>query len=191
MEEGLPQGKDKYLAGMEQDIVEMDELTRELLTYAQLEREAPNVQLQPVPALPWVDTLISQARQAAESAGITVNIVTHVEAQDLRCEPRYMARAAANLLRNAVSYARTTVSFTVEKSGEKTYIHVDDDGPGIPVQEREHLFEPFTRLDQSRTRTTGGFGLGPSIVKQIARWHRGDAAIGDSPLGGARVTISW
>ena len=90
-----------------------------------------------------------------------------------------------------LGYAHTTVSFTLEKNGGKTYIHVDDDGPGIPLNDREHLFEPFTRLDQSRTRSTGGFGLGLSIVKQIARWHRGDAAIGDSPLGGARVTICW
>ena len=65
-----------------------------------------------------------------------------------------------------LGYAHTTVSFTLEKNGGKTYIHVDDDGPGIPLKDREHLFEPFTRLDQSRTRSTGGFGLGLSIVKQ-------------------------
>ena len=103
-----------------------------------------------------------------------------------------MARAAANLLRNALRYAYTTVSFTLEKNGEKTYIHVDDDGPGIPLKDREHLFEPFTRLDQSRTRSTNaGLALGCPSSSSITRWHRGDAAIGDSPLGGARVTIYW
>lgn len=191
MEDNTLQGKDSYLAGMERDIAEMDELTRELLTYAKLEREAPPIDLKVTPAAPWADKLIAETAVEARNTGVNIDIVTHVETQDIACEPRYMARAAANLLRNALRYARTTVSLTLEKNGAKTYIHVDDDGPGIPVEERAHLFEPFSRLDQSRTRATGGFGLGLSIVKQIAVWHRGDAAIGDSPLGGARVTISW
>ena len=191
VEDATVQGKDRYLAGMERDIVEMDELTRELLTYAKLEREAPAVDLKVTPAAPWADKLMAETAVEARNSGVNIKVLTHVETQDIACEPRYMARAAANLLRNALRYARTTVSLTLEKNGAKTYIHVDDDGPGIPVSEREHLFEPFTRMDQSRTRATGGFGLGLSIVKQIARWHRGDAAISDSPLGGARVTISW
>ena len=70
-------------------------------------------------------------------------------------------------------------------------MHVDDDGPGIPAAEREHLFEPFTRVDKSRDRQSGGFGMGLAIVKQIARWHGGSVAIAESSLGGARVTLSW
>jgi signal transduction histidine kinase len=70
-------------------------------------------------------------------------------------------------------------------------IHVDDDGAGIPPGERDRVFEPFARLDASRTRASGGFGLGLAIVKQVARWHGGEAFVTDSPLGGARVTIAW
>jgi signal transduction histidine kinase len=68
---------------------------------------------------------------------------------------------------------------------------VDDDGGGIAVADRERLFEPFVRLDRSRARDSGGFGLGLAIVRQVARWHGGDAMISDSPLGGARVSIAW
>lgn len=191
MEDETLQGKDNYLAVMERDIGEMDELTRELLTYAKLEREAPAIDLRAVAAQSWVDELITETEREARDTGSKVSIRSHVRASSLYCEPRYMARAAGNLLRNALRYAKTTVDLTLEQNGDKTYLHVDDDGPGIPAGERARIFEPFTRLDQSRTRSTGGFGLGLSIVQQVARWHRGDAAVGDSPLGGARVTIYW
>jgi signal transduction histidine kinase len=68
---------------------------------------------------------------------------------------------------------------------------VDDDGPGVPARERHRLFEPFTRVEDSRGRDSGGVGLGLAIVKSVAEWHGGEARIGDSPLGGARVSISW
>jgi signal transduction histidine kinase len=96
-----------------------------------------------------------------------------------------------NVLRNAVRYARTRVAVTVERAGALTVISVDDDGQGVPPAERERLFEPFTRLEGSRGRESGGVGLGLAIVKSVAEWHGGAARISDSPLGGARVSISW
>lgn len=95
------------------------------------------------------------------------------------------------MLRNAVRYARSRVTLTIEQSGPRTVISVDDDGPGMPAAERERLFEPFTRLEGSRGRASGGVGLGLAIVKSVAEWHGGEARISDSPLGGARVSISW
>jgi len=68
---------------------------------------------------------------------------------------------------------------------------VDDDGPGVPPADRERIFEPFIRLDESRDRGTGGTGLGLAIVSRVARWHNGTALATDSPLGGARFVVSW
>ncbi|MGB1092857.1 MAG: ATP-binding protein, partial [Oceanobacter sp.] len=70
-------------------------------------------------------------------------------------------------------------------------IHVDDDGPGIPADKREALLQPFARMDASRSRDTGGFGLGLAIVHQIMQRHGGRVDISDSPLGGARFSIRW
>ena len=95
------------------------------------------------------------------------------------------------MLRNAVRYAHSRVSLTIERAGGLTTISVDDDGPGVPPDERDRLFEPFTRLEGSRGRDSGGVGLGLAIVKSVAEWHGGHARISDSPLGGARVSISW
>ena len=102
-----------------------------------------------------------------------------------------LARALANVLRNAVRYARSRVSLSIERSGNRTVINVDDDGPGVPPAERQRLFEPFTRIGGSRERDSGGVGLGLAIVKSVAEWHGGEALISDSPLGGARITITW
>ena len=70
-------------------------------------------------------------------------------------------------------------------------LHVDDDGPGIPVSERARLLQPFERLEASRNRSTGGFGLGLAITAMILRAHGGQVMIAESDLGGARITLEW
>ena len=66
---------------------------------------------------------------------------------------------------------------------------IDDSGPGIPAGMRYEIFSRFTRLDQSRSTQTGGFGLGMSIVKAVVDAHDGSIALGDSPQGGLQITI--
>jgi two-component system, OmpR family, sensor kinase ParS len=186
-EEGGAEAKDRFLARMERDIAEIDELTTELLDYAKLERGTPQIRLESVPAEPWLEDVLADARDG----GGPVEIRSTVEVDAVRCEPRYMARAVVNLLRNAALHARSTVSVSLRRENDRTVIHVDDDGAGIDAADRERLFEPFVRLDRSRARDSGGFGLGLAIVRQVARWHGGDAVITESPLGGARVSIAW
>lgn len=190
-EEPRPEGKDRYLAMMERDIAELDDLTSELLDYARLERGGPEIKVQSVPAEPWLEDVIADARQSALAARHHASIAPKVDVETLDCEPRYMARALINLIRNALQYARSTVTVSLGREGGRTVIHVDDDGTGIPAPDRERVFEPFARLDQSRDRDSGGFGLGLAIVRQVARWHGGDASISESPLGGTRATIAW
>ena len=189
-EAAAAEAKDRFLVRMERDIAEIDELTRELLDYARLERGTPAMQLESVPADPWLEDVLADAAPAAgETTGARVSAEVAVET--VRCEPRYMARAVLNLVRNALHHARAAVRVSISHEGTRTVVHVDDDGPGIPAADRDRLFEPFVRLDHSRDRDSGGFGLGLAIVRQVARWHGGDATISDSPLGGTRVTLAW
>jgi two-component system OmpR family sensor kinase len=113
------------------------------------------------------------------------------QAGQLDGDRRLLARAVGNLLRNAQKYAAHTVALSARRDGGLLEILVDDDGPGIPEEERERIFEPFYRLDRSRDRATGGFGLGLSIARKAvaARRHaaRGALAAGwgalrDQPL---------
>ncbi|WP_211198946.1 ATP-binding protein [Phytoactinopolyspora limicola] len=69
-------------------------------------------------------------------------------------------------------------------------ITVDDDGPGIPLVDRERVFQRFTRLEQSRSRKSGGVGLGLAVVDQVVRRHNGSVTVSDSPLGGARFDVT-
>ena len=186
-EETTSEAKDRFLARMERDIAEIDELTTELLDYAKLERGTPQIRLESVPAEPWLEDVLADAREG----GGSLEIRSTIEVDAVRCEPRYMARAVVNLLRNAALHARSTVSVSLRRENDRTVIHVDDDGAGIDAADRERLFEPFVRLDRSRARDSGGFGLGLAIVRQVARWHGGEAVITESPLGGARVSIAW
>jgi two-component system sensor kinase ParS len=190
-EENTTDGKNRYLALMERDIDELDQLSSELLTYAKLESGTPDFVLVKVPALPWMDDLVDGARRLAEAKEKHITIDANVGAEELLCEPRYMGRAVSNLLSNAVRFAEARIVVTVTREASSNVIHVDDDGPGIVPAERERLFRPFTRLDKSRDRSTGGFGMGLAIVSQIALWHGGQASVGDAPLGGARITITW
>jgi signal transduction histidine kinase len=69
-------------------------------------------------------------------------------------------------------------------------IEIDDDGPGIPADAMEHAFEPFHRLEGSRSRDTGGLGLGLTVARAIARGHGGDVVLANRPEGGLRATLS-
>ena len=188
-EERGAEGKDRYLARMEHDIETIDALTSELLDYARLERGAPPMRLQNVPAEPWLEDVLAEARDGFPAQPVAIR--SRVQVSALRCEPRYMARAVVNLVRNAMIHARSTIDVSLREESGRMVIDVDDDGVGIAPADRERLFEPFVRLDRSRDRESGGFGLGLAIVRQVARWHGGDARIAESPLGGARVSIAW
>ena len=96
-----------------------------------------------------------------------------------------------NLLSNALRYTKSRVVVSCEPKGDFVLIHVDDDGPGVPEKDRIRIFEPFKRLEESRGKASGGLGLGLAIVRRIAQVHGATIEIADSPLGGARFSISW
>jgi signal transduction histidine kinase len=94
----------------------------------------------------------------------------------------------ANVLDNALRYG-TSAEVTVEPGGAEHCVLIDDDGPGIPPLERSAVFEPFYRVEPSRSRQTGGAGLGLAIARTIAEAHAGCIAAEAAPGGGARIRI--
>lgn len=107
-------------------------------------------------------------------------------------EPRLMELAVSNLLVNALRYAKQNVQVSVVRDHDLYRLVVEDDGEGIPEVDRAAVFRAFTRLDTSRNRKTGGFGLGLAIVARIASLHRGRVVAGSSAtLGGAKLAMEW
>jgi signal transduction histidine kinase len=99
-----------------------------------------------------------------------------------------MKRALRNVVENAVRYG-TEARIHLADGGGNVLVQVDDIGPGIPAGERDRVFEPFVRLEGSRSLDTGGSGLGLAIAKAVVESHHGEITIGSSPQGGARVTV--
>lgn len=98
-------------------------------------------------------------------------------------------RLLGNLLDNAQRHARSKVLVEVRQEGAHAEISVSDDGDGIAEADREKIFEPFTRLDESRCRSRGGSGLGLAIAREIVRAHGGTISVEDAPEGGARFVV--
>ncbi len=180
----------RYISSMNLDIDELDKLVAELLTYARFDRDKPELKFQRQNVELWLTEVIRQMEMDENNLSIDFEI-TGSNLKYARFEPRLMARAVGNLLQNAKRYARTRVSVIFAQDNENYQIIVDDDGPGIPANERERIFEAFKRLDQSRDRDTGGYGLGLAIVQRICQWHEGAVIVSDSPLNGARFIIRW
>ncbi|MBX7200697.1 MAG: HAMP domain-containing protein [Rhodospirillaceae bacterium] len=116
-------------------------------------------------------------------------VYTGPDSLGLYARPLAFKRAITNFIDNAVKYG-SRARVIVEPHGADVAIHIDDDGPGIPVVDMERVFAPFTRLERSRSRQTGGTGLGMTIGRNAIRSMGGDVYLTNRPEGGLRVTIS-
>ena len=186
--------RDQFLQGMDGDIDELDTLIDEILTYARLEQSAP----EPEFALIDVDGIMVRVLSEMNAAAVKANVEMEHIPESLPLshrlvegEARYLHRVLQNFVGNAIRYAESRVRMSFLVDGVHCKIVVEDDGPGIPEGERAAVFAPFSRLDTSRNRSSGGYGLGLSIVKRIAGWHYGTVSISQSDLGGAAFVMEW
>lgn len=181
----------KQLSGMDSDIQELDELIDEILTYARLEEGGPLLDFQKANVADIAAQVVEEARPPAHVT-VTYSGDSPESARYAEVEPRYIHRAIQNLVGNAGRYAASRVRVVCTIGSDTCRVDVEDDGPGIPEAEWDRVFTPFARLDDSRTRSSGGYGLGLSIVRRIAYWHGGRAMVSRSEvLGGARFSLIW
>jgi two-component system sensor histidine kinase RstB len=182
----------KQLHEMDQDLQELDELVDEILTYARLEEGGPILEFKQANMLDLVDQIVEETRRRTDKVDIQWHSQTVDEAQIFSdVEYRYMHRAIQNLVGNACRYAQGKVWIEYSFDNGICRIDVEDDGPGIPEKDWQRVFSPFTRLDDSRTRASGGYGLGLSIVRRIIYWHGGQAFVTNSRWQGAKMSLLW
>ncbi len=175
----------RRIAAMEGDVRELNDLVNELLGMARLDSEQA-LRRETVD----VASLLESAAASLPPGSQALSVASAQDLGTIEADPRLLGRALSNLLRNAQKYAAASIRLSAVREEGKLLIMVEDDGPGIPEAERERIFEPFYRLDRSRDRATGGFGLGLSIARKAVLLHGGSLSVEDSALGGAKFVIA-
>ena len=176
------------LEDVDRDVQEIDDLIATMLNYARLDHPDLRMNWQEVP----IDAWLAQTLEKCRPAQTTIAIASDHTILSAWMDARLMALALSNLLVNACHYADRQVTCGVSQDGDTYTVCVEDDGQGIPEEKREAIFKAFTRIDGSRSRDTGGYGLGLAIVARIAALHGGSVAAAQSDaLGGAKFTVQW
>lgn len=195
--EMLAQAKDEpsrqtLMDGINDDIDELESLVDELLTHSRYEQR----QQSPAETLDisqYLGDYITHYRSPYPEPTIGSKCLQTSSPCPVNIPAEGLTRVLNNLLGNALRHCRDKVHISSEEADHHCLIHIDDDGPGVPAAYRKKIFSPFIRLDESRTRDSGGHGLGLAIVERILRAHGGHISVSESPLGkpgeGARFTI--
>lgn len=181
----LPDGEKKEL--LSADLAEMETMIGELLELERL-RDGRGLELGRHDLAP----ILRSAAAAFEGAPPGVLLELPDGELAARVDPEKMRTVLRNLLENAVKYAfaeSAPVRLSAARDGEAIVLRVRDDGPGIPEADRASLFEPFFRVDRSRSKKTGGYGIGLSICKRIVEAHGGTIALEESPGRGATFAV--
>ncbi|MEQ1226150.1 sensor histidine kinase BfmS [Acinetobacter pittii] len=176
---------------IDKDIEALNTLIDEIMTYAKLEQGTPSLDFDEITLFDVLDQVAVETE--ALKTQKEIELVAPPLYVKVDAERRYLHRVVQNLVGNAVRYCDNKVRITggIHSDG-MAFVCVEDDGVGIPEQDRKRVFEAFARLDDSRTRASGGYGLGLSIVSRIAYWFGGEIKVDESPtLGGARFIMTW
>ncbi|QSX41228.1 tetratricopeptide repeat protein [Shewanella cyperi] len=180
-----PQLEDRILKGLE----ELDELIREIVKLIKAEGSPRRAPAEGIELAPLLETLVARLQPLFPDK--QVGLSNAGPELQIMASKKHFEWLINNLLSNALRYSREQVQIACSVEPGHISIVVDDDGPGVPEEERERIFEPFVRLDPSRTRATGGVGLGLAIARRLAENGRGHIEVSDSPLGGARFKLIW
>ncbi|WP_019632843.1 sensor histidine kinase [Actinomadura atramentaria] len=173
------------LDGAVADVVRLQHLAADLLFLARIDAgERPAARDEPVPLAPLVRAEAARPRPGPRP------VVEIAAEPSVRGDRDRLARALGNLLDNAARHARASVRVLLRVAGDRAIIEVGDDGPGIPADARDRVFERFVRLDDARARDDGGAGLGLAIARDVVAARGGTLTVGVAREGGALLTIS-
>jgi two-component system phosphate regulon sensor histidine kinase PhoR len=171
-----PEVATKFLQTIDRNAERLKLLIEDLLTISELESGRLKLDLQPVALRPLIEKVITDFKSLAEAK--QVRLVDESTDLHVRADAGRLEQVLCNLIDNAIKYGRNqgTVSVrTRQVNGRQVEVAIEDDGPGIPPESLERIFERFYRVDKARSREQGGTGLGLSIVKHIVANHGGKA----------------
>ncbi len=173
-------------ASVHADALRLQALVEDLLLLARADERTLELDARP---LDLDDLVFDEARRASPETGPRID-VSAVTAARVMGDGTGLRRVVRNLLDNAIRSAAGRVVVSLAAADGMARLRVDDDGPGIPEADRVRIFERFVRLDEARTRETGGVGLGLAIVAELVREHGGSVVATEAPIGGARFEVA-
>ena len=163
------------------DVIEMERMVEAYLDFAR--SEAAEEEPAPFNLASLADEVARNAQRAGHQ--LKTDIPQHLMITARRTA---LKRALANLVNNALRHAEN-VWVTARRQESHIEIYIDDDGPGLPPEDYEEVFKPFTRLNEARNLNDSGMGLGLTVVRDVARAHGGDITLEKSEKGGLRATV--
>ncbi|WP_427127022.1 sensor histidine kinase [Priestia megaterium] len=185
-----PQERDKYLAIVEEEAERISQLVKDLFQLAQLDQHTFFIQKQKVELATYLHTICAHFHLALKEKEMELDISCP---QDLyfSLDPERFQQVIINLLDNAMKYSKegTKIDLIVKKSAESLTITLKDQGIGIPEKDLPYVFDKLYRVEKSRSRKSGGYGLGLSIVKEIVEAHEGEITITSEMGKGTTVEI--
>ena len=183
---GNPEVAGRFLKIIERNTQRLDLLIQDLLTISALEAGRMKLSLHPVALRPLVEKVFLDLKPQADKKSVT--LVNEIPELAATADANRLEQVLANLVDNAIKYGRAQGHVTVggkKRDDRKIEIFAQDDGPGIPAESLERIFERFYRVDKARSREQGGTGLGLSIVKHIVQAHGGEVWVKSEPGKGA------
>lgn len=177
----------QQIARMEKTVDEMNMLVKEFLTYTNIDMEEPHLTYSTVQLHAWIEGQIVLMQKISGKIKISNSVPPSTE---VIMDKYFMLRALENLINNSVRYAKKQICIKFYEDDKCWCLSVEDDGPGVSDMDKERIFLPFERVEDSRNRKLAGTGLGLAIVKKISRLHQGNAWAEDSEIGGIKLIMS-
>ncbi|MDO6524564.1 ATP-binding protein [Motilimonas sp. 1_MG-2023] len=166
--------KDQMILRMERDLEQMEQMVSAFLDYSSLDKRRDKLSIEQHQIGALLTDIHRQAKMLAEQQGKDIHFINKANQQLVYADKVWVSRAVLNILSNGVRFAKHQLEFRVMVEEGYWVIEVEDDGPGIPVAKWQSVFKPFVRLEASRSREQGNYGLGLAIAHKVAQWHQGD-----------------
>jgi len=185
-----PADVDRAMSRVESEAARMGLLVEDLLLLARLDQQRP-LERRPVDLLEISTDAVHDARAVDPDRTISLEVVASGPPPVVAGDAARLRQVVGNLVSNALTHTEASVTVRLASGTGRAVLEVADNGPGIPAEDRAKVFERFYRADTSRTRASGGSGLGLSIVAALVAAHGGTVEVDETPGGGAtfRVTL--
>ncbi|MBI4661401.1 MAG: HAMP domain-containing histidine kinase [Verrucomicrobia bacterium] len=176
-----------YVDDLREEVQQMSQLVNELLSFSKAGLKKKEIVLKPVDVAQVIRKVVSREAQPPAQTEVRIE-----EPLPVLAEPELLARALANVVRNAVRYAGDAGPISISANSDREHVNltVADHGPGVPEEMLGQIFDPFFRLEASRSRETGGMGLGLAIVKTCVEACQGSVTARNRQPSGLQLEIT-